>query len=60
MKKKDIQNLLNMSLDKKTPKLTKKILSTPINTKDNYFPETDKKSLCHSAKTVLLQRTKKR
>ena len=39
MNKKQIQNLLNASLDKKTPKLTKKILSAPINTSDNSLPE---------------------
>lgn len=45
MKKKDIQNLLNTSLDKKTPKLTKKILATPINTQDNELPTKTKTSL---------------
>lgn len=42
MKKSQIQNLLNDSLDKKTPKLTKKILSAPINTSDNALPVTSK------------------
>lgn len=42
MKKNQIQNLLNDSLDKKTPKLTKKILSAPINTSDNALPVTSK------------------
>lgn len=42
MKKTQIQNLLNDSLQKKTPKLTKKILSVPINTSDNALPVSQK------------------
>lgn len=59
MKKKDIQNLLNMSLDKKTPKLTKKILSTPINTQDNSLPETDKKTSLSFGKNVAAAKNRK-
>lgn len=59
MKKKDIQNFLNMSLDKKTPKLTKKILSTPINTQDNSLPETDKKTSLSFGKNVAAAKNRK-
>lgn len=59
MKKKDIQKILNMSLDKKTPKLTKKILSTPINTQDNSLPETDKKTSLSFGKNVAAAKNRK-
>ena len=59
MKKKDIQNLLNMSLHKKTPKPTKKILPTPINTQDNSLPETDKKTSLSFGKNVAAAKNRK-
>lgn len=53
MKKNEIKNLLNTSLDEKTPKLTKKILASPINTGDNALPaETKKTSSIKNRKSI--------